>query len=69
MEIEPEGASLSQASSEWVNVTGSPPAGHVDETPSAHDGGESEDKSKHVKRRREGKERSRVSRACDRCKK
>ncbi|KAF2676811.1 hypothetical protein K458DRAFT_178271 [Lentithecium fluviatile CBS 122367] len=67
-----------QPSSQWVHVMGNPvpstgatPATPV-ATPHARDVGDSRDSmtgSPPAKRRREDRERSRVSRACDRCKK
>ncbi|KAF2445783.1 hypothetical protein P171DRAFT_386601, partial [Karstenula rhodostoma CBS 690.94] len=68
MERDCEGASGTQAPSEWVHVTGNPTSGNAEEVASTPDGASSGNTSPPAKRRRETKERSRVSRACDRCK-
>ncbi|KAF1979543.1 hypothetical protein BU23DRAFT_522873 [Bimuria novae-zelandiae CBS 107.79] len=71
MASDPEGAALPQrssTSSEWVHVTGNPSTSHTEEITTTPDGTASETRSPPAKRRREAKERSRVSRACDRCK-
>ncbi|KAF2793308.1 hypothetical protein K505DRAFT_325558 [Melanomma pulvis-pyrius CBS 109.77] len=53
-----------QPSTEWVHVTGNPR-----ETATPPDTSQNEQKSPSAKRRKEDRERTRVSRACDRCKK
>ncbi|KAL5375296.1 hypothetical protein DPSP01_011306 [Paraphaeosphaeria sporulosa] len=68
MERDVEGASLPKASSDWVHVTGNPASGNAEEVTSTPDRASSGTTSPPAKRRRETKERSRVSRACDRCK-
>ncbi|KAL5412374.1 hypothetical protein PMIN03_004316 [Paraphaeosphaeria minitans] len=68
MEHDVEGASLPKASSDWVHVMGNPASGNAEEVITTPDGASSGTTSPPAKRRRDTKERSRVSRACDRCK-